>query len=114
MKKTTIIIATILLVLNLLFGFFLSSYKIFNVGFTSIIIILTGVFVYLLQTIKLKDAFAISLSFLFAFIGIIQFILGLVSKPTLTDNWCVIIAISLLAIECIVLIIGRLTSKSVQ
>ena len=114
MKKTTIIITVILLILNLLFGYLLSAYKPFNIGFTSIVILLNGLLLYLLQSIKLKDAFAISLFFLFLTVGVIQFILGLISPQRIEDNGCVIGVIVLLAIECIVLLICSLTSKTIK
>ena len=114
MKNTTIIITTILLVLNLLFGLLLSAYKPFNVGFTSIMILITGALVYLLQVIKLKDAFAISLSFIFSFMGAIEYILGILSPQHIEDNGFVIATIVMLACEVVILIICNLTSKSIK
>ncbi len=111
MKKTTIIIAAILLVLNILLGLLLSSFKPFNIVFTSLIILLTGGLIYLLQSIKLKDAFAISLSFLFATIGLIEYILAIISPEYIPDNGYIIATIVLLAIESIILLICNLTSK---
>lgn len=113
MKQTTVIITIILLAINLLFGLLLSAFKPFNVGFTSFVILLTGALVYLLQVIKLKDAFAISLSFIFSTIGVIQYVLGLISPQHIEDNGYVIATIVLLAIEVIILLICSLTSKSI-
>ncbi len=111
MKQTTVIITIILLAINLLFGLLLSAFKPFNVGFTSIVIFLTGTLVYLLQVIKLKDAFAISLSFIFTIMGIIQYVLGLISPQHMEDNGYVIATIAMLAFEVIFLLICSLISK---
>lgn len=113
MKKTTLIITALFLIVNILFGVLLSSFKPFNVAFTSIVILLTGGLIYLLQCIKMKDAFAISLSFIFAVLGIIEFILAILSPEHVPDNGYVIATIVLLAIQSIILLICNLTSKKV-
>ena len=114
MKQTTVIITVILLAINLLFGLLLSSFKPFNIGFTSIVILITGTLVYFLQVIRLKEAFAISLSFIFSFIGIIAYILGILSPQHIQDNGYVVGAIIALALECIILLICSLTSKTIK
>ena len=111
MKKTVIIATTILLVVNLLAGLMLSGFKPFNVTFTSVIIILTGALIYLLRSIPMKDAFVISLSFLFVFIGLIEYILGVLSPESFKNNGFLLGTICLLALECIVLTICSITSK---
>lgn len=114
MKKTTLIITAILLIVNILFGVLLSSFKPFNVGFTSIVILLTGGLIYLLQCIKMKDAFAISLSFVFAVLGIIEYVLAILSPEQIPDNGHVIATIVLLVIQLIILLICNLTSNKVK
>lgn len=105
MKKTTLIITAILFVMNLLFGLLLSAYKPFNVCFTSTVLIIIGIFMILLQSIRLKDAFAISLAFLFGFFGIVEFILGILSPNRFRDNGCLIVSVILFVIEVVLLII---------
>ena len=61
--------------------------------------IVTAVQVCLLSMVRLKDAFAISLSFLFSFLGVVEFILGCCSPNTFTDNGCLVAAMALLAFE---------------
>lgn len=113
MKKTTLIITAILLIVNILFGVLLPSFKPFNVGFTSIVILLTGGLIYLLQCIKMKDAFAISLSFVFAVLGIVEYVLAILSPAHIPDNGYVIATIVLLVIQLIILLICNLTSNKV-
>lgn len=114
MKKVTLIIASLFLVLNVAFGFIITAYTPFKVCFSSAAIIVTAVLICLLSTVKLKDAFAISLSFLFSFLGLVQFILGCCSPDTVTDNSYLVAALILLAFEIAILLICNLTSKKIQ
>ncbi|MCQ2185463.1 MAG: hypothetical protein MJY92_01895 [Bacteroidales bacterium] len=113
MKKVTLIIASLFLVLNVAFGFIITAYTPFKVCFSSAAIIVTAVLICLLSTVKLKDAFAISLSFLFSFLGLVQFILGCCSPDTVTDNGYLVAALILLAFEISILLICNLTSKKI-
>lgn len=113
MKNLTLTVGGIALALNLLFGVLLSGYSWFNVGFTSIVIILTTLLIYLLKALPMKDGFVIGLSFFFLLLGIVEFILGLVSRPTVSDNGLVIAAILMIAIEAALLIICSSISKRV-
>ena len=114
MKNLTYIFTAMLLLVNFLAGLLLSAYEPFNVCFTSIVIVITAVLIGLLRVVKLKDAFAISLSFLFAFLGMVQFVLGCVSPARMEDNGCVIASAVILAFEVIVLLICNLTSKNIR
>lgn len=102
-----------MLVLNAVFGLILTAYTPFKLCFTSAAIIVTAILIYLLSTVRLKDAFAISLGFLFAFLGAVEFILGCCSPETFTDNGCFVAALVLLAFEISILLICNLTSKEI-
>lgn len=114
MKKVTLTIAFLMLVLNVVFGVILTAYTPFKVCFSSAAIIVTAVLICILSTVRLKDAFAISLSFLFSFLGLVQFILGCCSTDTFTDNGCLVAALVLLAFEVSILLICNLTSKAIK
>jgi hypothetical protein len=114
MKNLTLIVGGIALALNLLFGVLLSGYSWFNVGFTSIVIILTTLLIYLLRVLPMKDGFVIGLSFFFLLMGIVELILGFVSRPTVTDNGFVIATVLMLAFEAVLLIICSSISKKVK
>ncbi len=113
MKNLTLTIGGIALALNLLFGFLISGYEPFNVGFTSIVIVLTTLLIYLLRVVPMKDGFVIGLGFFFLILGVVEFILGLVSQPSMTDNGKVIAVIILLAIQAGILLICSSISKRV-
>ena len=103
-----------MLVLNVIFGLIITSYTPFKVCFSSVAIIVTAILLCLLSIVKLKDAFSISLSFLFAFLGVVQFILGCLSPARFTDNGCLVAALLILAFEISILLICSLTSKTVK
>lgn len=111
MKKSIIVIASILLAVNLMLGLLLSSFALFNIIFSSITIIATGFIIYLLKQIKLKDAFIVSLTFIFSVLGIITYILSLLSSSHIQDNICVIITVLIWAIEAIIIILCIKLSK---
>lgn len=114
MKKIILIIGIVLFLINGLFGFLLSGYEDFNVGFTSCAIAITTILLYLLYSINMRDGFAVGLTVLFMAIGVICYILGLVSEQSVQDNGCVIAAIILTAIEIIALLICNITSKQIK
>ena len=114
MKNLTLIIGCVALVLNLLFGFLLSAFEPFNVGFTSIVIVLTTLLIWLLRVVPMKDGFVIGLGFLFLLLGIVEYVLGSVSRPEFTDNGVVITAIILVAFEAVTLLICSSISKTVK
>ena len=113
MKNLTLIIGGIALTLNLLFGFLLSGFEPFNVGFTSIVIVLTTLLIFLLRIVPMKDGYVIGLGFLFLLLGIVEYILGLVSQLEITDNGYVIASIILLAFQTGILLICSSISKRV-
>jgi hypothetical protein len=113
MKNLTLTIGGIALALNLLFGVLMSGYSWFNVGFTSIVIILTTLLIYLLRVVPMKDGFVIGLAFFFLFLGIVEFILGLISESSMTDNGIVVATIIMLAIQIGILLICSSISKRV-
>lgn len=114
MKKTILITGIILFAVNALCGFLLSGYENFNLAFTSIVIAVTTLLLYLLCTVKMKDGFIVGLGFLFAFFGLVEYILGIVSEQEVQDNGYIIATVALVAIEVIVLIICNITSKSIK
>ena len=103
-----------MLAINLLAGLLLSAYEPFNICFTSIVIIATTILICLLDTIRLKTAFAISLSGLFLVGGLAGFILGCVSPSQIEDNGCIIAAALGLAVEIAILLICNFTSKRIE
>ena len=114
MRNITLITGFILLVANLLFGSILSSYPAFNMWLNSGVIVANTVLIYALSIITLRDAFKISLSFLFGVLGFIVFVLGLFAPQQYTDNWYLIAIVLIVAFEAIILTITHIISKKIH
>ena len=114
MKKIIILSSTVLLVANLLFGLILSFYGGCNVAMSSLVIVGTGLLLYLIHAINLKDGYKVSLTFLFAIAGCLEFVLSLVAPNRFIDNWWFVIIILLLAVEAVMLIVTNTVSNKVM
>lgn len=114
MKTLILTTGTILFAVNGLFGLLLSGYDNFNLAFTSIVIAVTTLLLYLLRIITLKDGFAIALESLISLFGVVGYILGLISHDGVQDNGYIIASVVLLVIELIILLICHITSKSIK
>ena len=112
MKKIIILSSIILLVANILFGAILSFYGGFNVVLSSMVIVATGILLYLTDTIHLIGGYKISLMLLFAIAGALELILSLLAPNQVVDNWWFILVIGLLAVEVIILIITNTVSNT--
>ena len=113
MKKVIILSCMVLLIANLLFGAILSFYGEFNVAISSVVIVVTGLLIYLTDIIRLKNGYKISLMLIFAVGGLLEFVL-LIAPNRLTDNWWLILVIGLMAAEAILLIITNTVSNKIK
>lgn len=114
MKKIIILSSIILLVANLLFGAILSFYGGYNVVLSSIVIVATGILLYLADTIHLKDGYKISLMLLFSIAGALELILSLFAPNRVVDNWWLILVIIMITVEVLLLIITNVISHKVK
>lgn len=114
MKKVIILSCMVLLIANLLFGAILSFYGEFNVAISSVVIVVTGLLLYLTDIIRLKDGYKISLMLIFAVGGLLEFVLSLIAPNRLIDNWWLILVIGLMVAEAILLIITNTVSNKIK
>lgn len=114
MKHLNLIIGGILLVLNILIGLIVSSYPTFNVCLTCGIIVFSFALIEALKYSRLRDAFRISLTFIFAFLMIVCLVLGVLSPDCFKDNGYIIAIISILVIEVVILLTTSFISQNVQ
>lgn len=103
MKSITLIIGSILIVTNLLFGLLLSSYSAFNLYFTTGVLILTTALVYTVHSTRLSDATKVAFTILLPLLGFFKLILGIIAPEHIQDNWCLIACIILTVFELIML-----------
>ena len=111
MKNLTLVIGGIVFLLNLVIGLIFSSYKPFNIGLNSGIIIVNTLMLYSLGTVHIKDGFKISLSFLFLIAAAIEFILALFTPASWDNNVILIMLLFLLVGQIILYVISFFTSK---
>lgn len=114
MKRIIIIFSVILLVINILFGAILSCYKGFNVVVSSIVVLLTATMLYMANCIILKDAFKVSLSILFSLGGLIAFVISMFMPSHFSDNWGIIVIITLLALQGLILLLANTVSTKIR
>lgn len=111
MKRLVVLITIISLVVNLVLGCVLSAYQTTNVILNSSIILLTGILLWILSTVGLRDAFKYSLSILFSIIGCSLYILGFFAPSEWHNNWFAIVVIAIISIEIIILLLVNYVSN---
>ena len=114
MKQAILIIGSIFLLANIAFGLVLKSFEIFNIFFSSGAIIITTIILLIVDYIKMKDAFKVPLFFVTALCGLIEYIIGLVVKHYMQNNWLYVILITILAFQLILLTVTNITSKKIS
>lgn len=114
MKKTILLIGTIAIVFNVLLGLLLTAYPAFNMGINCGVIVLNMLLLWGIYTINLRDAFRISFTFLFTFIGIVELILGYLMPQQLHDNAYLIATIILLFTEIALIIVTNILSNKIK
>ena len=113
MKRFIIIITIILLLFNGALGIIISAYQPTNVYLNSAVILLSGIVLWIVSSISLKDAFRISLTFVFGLLGVGEYILGFFAPSGLSNNWFAILLITILAIESVILFLTNyVTNKN--
>jgi len=113
MKKIIILITAILLLLNIALGLIIEAYQSSNMYLNCGVILLSGIVLYVVNTINLKDAFKYSLTTIFGFVGFVEYILGFFAPSELTNNWFAILVIVVFAIEIIILLLTNyITTKN--
>ena len=111
MKKMILICGSLALVLNILLGLLLSHYDNFNMGVNCGVIALNTALLLSLYWLNMRDAFRLSFSFWFAFLAIVEIILGCLMPQKLQDNGHLIAMIVLLFVEIALMVITYIASK---
>ena len=111
MKNLTLIIGCIILLLNLVIGLIFSSYKPFNIGLNSGVIIVNTLMLYSLGVTQIKDGFKISLSFLFLIAAVVEFFMALIVPNEWENNATLTMLILLFAGQVILYVIAYFVSK---
>lgn len=114
MKKTILILGGLALVVNILLGLLLSKYDYFNMGANCGVIALNTALLFCLYQFNMRDVFRISLSFIFAIVGLIELILGCFMQQHLQDNACLIAILIFLFAEVSLFVIVNILSNKIK
>ncbi len=114
MKKAILILGGLTLIVNVLLGLLLSKYDYFNMGVNCGVIALNSALLFSLWQFNLRDAFRISFTFLFSFLGIAELVLGCRMPQKLEDNGYLIAIIAILFVEIALFVITKITSNKIN
>lgn len=106
-----LIVFCLLLVVNVLAGFMFNGYEWTNVCYSSSVLIVNLVFIIMLQTVNLKDAFKIAMSVFLPVIGVIEFVLTLLAPKEFAENGYLMGLIGFIAFQMLVFLIINVVSK---
>lgn len=114
MKQLIITLGAIFLFVNIALGLVLKSFETFNLIFSSVIIIATTIILLLVDYIKMKDAFKVSLFLINGICGLIEYIIALVAERDMQNNWYYVLLILIIAFQLILLTATNITSKKID
>ncbi len=105
MSKLKLIIGSLLLLVNTLFGLIISSYLPLNWIAVDFVLLINIFLLYKLSTSKMNNGFKVSLSFILPFLGIISTALAVLSPDKWKDNYYLIGFVCILFIEVLLYLI---------
>ena len=114
MKIIIFIIGLFALIINFVIGVIFPSYNQFNMYLISAIIGVQTLLLLAVLIINLKDAFRISLSYIYSIIYITMLILGFITVPRFENNILLLLMFATVLVEILILIITSYTSNKVK
>jgi hypothetical protein len=114
MKKLSLILGIILLVINAAVCYFLTAAGQNALIVSSLVIATTFLLLFTVHSVSMKDAFKTSLSFLFVCGGIIEYILSFFIRDEVKQNGFLLAIIILFVIQLLFLIICASHGKQGQ
>lgn len=114
MRQLILTLGAIFLLVNIALGLALKSFETFNLVFSSGIIIATTIILFLVDYIKMKDAFKISLFLINGVCGLIEYVIALIAERDIPNNWYYVVLIVILAFQLILITTTNITSKKIS
>lgn len=112
MKQVIVFIGGILLLLNILIGYF--NYDKFNLLLSVGTIVWTTMLLCFTNNKGIKDGFKVSLTLLFMLFGIIEFVLAIFTAKELENNPMLVFLIILFTIQVILLFVINTASRKIK
>lgn len=114
MKTITFIIGLFTLIVNIMIGVIIPAYPMFNVLLNSTIIVIHTLLLLAALCVNLKDAFRISLGYLFSTICISLLIWGFYSIPQFENNISIIAMLAIILSEIVMLIGANYVTNKIK
>ncbi len=111
MKTIIATFGLLLIAVNLLFGYLLTVYLWHTALVTSVALLIEVVFMMIVSTVSMKDAFRLSLNVLFPFLALIQFITLLYVPQDGFDSICYVIAVGIMLLQVLLILAVNKVSK---
>lgn len=114
MKQIVLTLGAIFLFANLAFGLVLESFDAFNLFMSSGVIIFTTIIQLYIELIKMKDGFKVPLYVINSFCGIVEYIITLIAKNDMSNNWYYALLIVIVAFQLVLLTATNIISKKIS
>jgi hypothetical protein len=111
MKKIAILTGIVLLIINTLVFIILNDYKLHNMLFANVSIILTSLLLFFLIKFKNADGFKIGLTFVFVITGVIRFSCAILSNNEIQNNFSLLIFVLIIGLEIILMFLTNLLNN---
>lgn len=103
MAKQSPIFISLLLVINIVAGFVLSCYPIFNMVMNCVVLCIALILIYFCNKKEMEPAYRMSLAFILPTFTIIELIIGCFSPSHIKDNWGIIAILCCMAFESLLI-----------
>ena len=114
MRQLILTLGAIFLLVNLAFGLALKSFEAFNLVFSSGVIVATTIIFFLVDSIKMKDAFKVSLFLINGVCGLIEYVIALIAERDIPNHWYYVVLIVIRAFQLILITTTNITSKKIS
>jgi hypothetical protein len=111
MKQLILTLGIILLLANIALGVIVNAFETFNLFFSCGVIVYTTIILLATCIVNMKDAFKVSLLLINTICGAIGYFIGLIIEQDITNNWCLVLLILIVAFQLILLVATNIFSK---
>jgi len=111
MRILIIIISFILILFNVIVGIILKEYLLENNIVSSCVILVNALLILLVYNSEMKNAFKVSYSLLFPFLGIVEFVLAILAPNTWDNNIYFVFIIGIIVLQLIMFFAANRITK---
>ncbi len=104
MKSLLLVAGFVVIILNTVIGFVISSYSPFNYLMVDLSLLISTVLIYLFSNSNISDGYKIGLTVLFVITGLAKVACSIVAPPHIKDNFLIVTILGLITFEIICLL----------